>query len=399
MPWKVTHPVNEKMEFVVRWQKGERITDLCREFGISRKTGHKLTGRFARLGPAAFDAVSSRPNHSPNRTPQDIVARLLELRARHSTWGPKKVRECFLQENPGVRVPATSTVGSILETAGLVRRRQRRRRCESTPSTTLRQTAHPNELWSIDFKGQFRLGNRAYCYPLTLTDHCSRFLLLCEALDNTRRGGVQACLEEVFETYGLPDALRNDNGSPFASSGRFGLTRLSVWLLRLGIELERIEKGHPEQNGRHERMHLTLKQDTTRPARYSMLQQQETFDAFREIYNNQRPHEALAMRTPGSAYAKSVKKYRRGALDPLFYPLHDATMRVGLSGHIRVGHKMCYIGEAFATENIGVRQLADNTHLVSFMDFDIGYVEGSTGLFMALQQLEPTTTVSPRSPV
>jgi len=395
MPWKVTDPVNERMQFVARWRAGERISDLCREFGISRKTGHKLCARFEGLGLDGLKDLSRRPHHSPNRTPRDIVAGLLELRARYPTWGPKKLRECYGQRNPGVRVPAASTIGAILDTAGVVRRRKRRR--QATPSSTLRTTTAPNELWCIDFKGQFRLGNKSYCYPLTVTDHFSRFLLCCEALETTRRQGVQSMLEELFSEQGLPDAMRSDNGSPFASTGRCGLSRLSVWLLRLGVEIERITPGHPEQNGRHERMHLTLKQDATRPAGDNILQQQERFDAFRASYNSERPHEALGMKPPSAFYLPSRRK-PPSSLQPLDYPLHDQTVRVAWSGHVKLnGTRSVFIGEAFAGENIGFRQLTPVTWLVSFMEMDIGYVDGETGRFLQIDVFEPEAALPQRS--
>lgn len=404
MPWKVIGPVEQKMEFVVRWKAGERVKDLCREFGISEKTGHKLLGRYAERGIEGLNEQSRRPLSSPNRTPPDVVARLLKLREDYPTWGPKKLRERFLVLNPGVRVPAVSTIGVMLQTAGVTRQRPKRRR--ATPSTSLKQTHAPNELWCIDFKGHFRLGNKQLCYPLTLSDHFSRFVLTCEALENTRSAGVKAALADTFREWGLPDAIRSDNGTPFASTGFGGLSSLSVWLLRLGIALERIAPGHPEQNGRHERMHLTYKQDATRPPGANILQQQERSDRFRQVFNYERPHEALGMKTPSEIYNASSKPFDPKPLEPLEYPLHDATTRVSHSGHAVFGRRHFYIGTAFAGENIGVRELTAGTWLVSFMNMDIGYAD-TQGTFSRLKfdalaesaTVEESNTGLPMSPV
>ena len=403
MPWKDTCPVEQKMEFVVRYQAGERVLDLCREFGISEKTGHKLLGRFKRFGVDGFKEQSRRPLYSPNRVRPDIVSALLGLREEHPTWGPRKLRERFMVLNPGVKTPAASTIGVMLETAGVVRKRPKRRR--ATPSTTLKQTQAPNELWCIDFKGQFRLANKRLCYPLTLTDHCSRFLLACEALESTRTNGVQTALTETFLEYGLPDAIRSDNGTPFASTGFGGLSALSVWLLRLGVALERIKPGHPEQNGRHERMHRTYKQDATRPPAANILQQQERSDRFRHVFNFERPHEALEMKTPSELYKPSTKTFDPRPLEPLSYPLHDITARVHRSGHIFFSDHRFYVGTAFAGENLGARELHKGSWLLSFMDLDIGYVDAE-GSFSRLKidavaesaTVEPTNGL-PMSPV
>ena len=277
MPWKVTEPMNERMRFVVRREAGERMTDLCAEFGISRKTGYKLWSRYQEFGPEGLYDVSRRPRRTPNQTPKDIQQLILALKQRRPSWGAKKLKVVLEQKHPGVKFPALSTINQLLARHGLVKRRKRRRKATYYQGE-LRQTSAPNEVWGADFKGEFRLGNRRYCYPLTVTDHFSRYLLGCEGLENTKGQPAKAVFEMIFREFGLPDAIRTDNGAPFASTGLAGLTRLSAWWIRLGISLERIEPGHPEQNGRHERMHLTLKQETTRPAADNELQQQERFD-------------------------------------------------------------------------------------------------------------------------
>jgi len=227
----------------------------------------------------------------------------------------------------------------------------------------------------MDYKGEFRLGNRTYCYPLTVTDHFSRFLTGCESQENTRTEGAQRSLLDIFADHGLPDAIRSDNGAPFASTGRMGLSRLSVLLMRLGIELERIEPGHPEQNGRHERFHLTLKQDTTSPPAQTILAQQEKFDAFRRIYNHERPHEALAMKTPGDVYKPSQRRLP-DELPEVSYPHHDRVTHVLKGGHCYLTNMgQIYLGTAFAHQPIGLRQTNEGPWLVSFMDLDIGYID------------------------
>jgi putative transposase len=377
MPWEESDKVTERMRFVTRHLDGERISDLSREFGISRQTGHALVKRYKLFGPAALKDRSSRPHRSPNRTPAAKAEEILKLRKKHPTWGPKKLKERLERLQPDVRWPACSTIGAILADAGVVRRRKRRRR--AFPSRTRRrETTAPNELWCMDYKGHFRLGNGQYCYPLTVTDHYSRFLAGCEALENTRTGCAEMTLWALFAELGVPDAVRSDNGAPFASCGRLGLSRLSVRLMRLGIEVERIEPGHPEQNGRHERMHLTLKQDATRPPAANILAQQEKFDLFRATFNEERPHEALSMRTPADVYLPSTKRLPE-RMPSLSYPLHDHTCRVYPSGSFRLpAVGLVYLGLAFADQDIGLREIGTKTWLVTFMDLDIGYLDANT---------------------
>jgi len=254
--------------------------------------------------------------------------------------------------------------------------------------TARRETVAPNELWCMDYKGEFRLGNQKYCYPLTVTDHFSRLLVGCDALESTCGSEAEVCLWNLFSEYGLPDAVRSDNGSPFASTGRLGFSRLSVWFVRLGIAIERIEPGHPEQNGRHERMHRTLKEDATRPAAKNILGQQEKFDAFRRVFNEERPHEALNMKTPSQIYRPAERKLPAELPDP-DYPFHDRTCKVGTSGHFTLpGVGQFFLGQAFALQKIGLRQLGDGTWLTSFVDIDVGYLDVETKRMFDLPQEE-----------
>jgi transposase InsO family protein len=399
MPWEESDTLSERLKFIIRLREGERMTDLCQEFGISRKTGYKLVERYGTDGPQGLFDRSRKPRTSPQRTPESVVEQVVQMRQRYPTWGPKKLR-CILQERqPEVRWPAASTIGVILKDAGLVDGRKRRRRAWPTPPSERCLSQAPNDLWCFDFKGQFRLGDRRFCYPLTVSDHFSRFLLGCEALDSTRTTPTANALESVFREHGLPRRMRSDNGSPFASTGLAGLTKLAVWLLRMDIELERIEPGHPEQNGRHERMHLTLKQDTIRPAAQAMLQQQERFDDFRDRFNQERPHEALDMKTPAHIYRSSPRKLP-SELPPLTYVNHDLTKTVSQGGAIRLQGQDLYLSTALAGQDVGLTQLESHTWLVSFMRLDLAYLDTQN---RAAVPITPNPAaprkVSPMSPV
>lgn len=266
MPWKESSAVEERLRFVARLLDGEPMTDMCREFGISRKTGYKIFERYKEHGLEALTDRSRRPVRYANQLPHQVESLIINLKRDKPHWGARKIRELLVRRLAGdVRLPARSTVHAVLDRHGLVKRPGRtRNRATGTP---LSQGLAPNDLWCADFKGEFRLGNRHYCYPLTVSDHASRFLLLCEALELVREDTAFTAFEQLFQERGLPQAIRSDNGVPFASpNGLFNLSKLSVWWLRLGIAIERIKPGKPQQNGRHERMHLTLKAEATRPA-------------------------------------------------------------------------------------------------------------------------------------
>ena len=377
MPWKESHTMDERVRFISRLIDGERMVDLCMEFGISRKTGYKIWERYQRIGLTGLADGSRRPLRIPHRTTNEIERLVLNLRCMRPTWGPKKLKVKLDELHPGLKFPAASTIGDLLDRNGLVKPRDKRK--GRFYPTELTNSSNPNDLWCVDFKGQFRLGNRAYCYPLTVTDHCSRYLLGCESLENTKEIGARPAFESVFDKYGLPDAIRSDNGAPFASRGLFGLSKLSVWWVKLGIRIEHIEPGCPQQNGRHERMHLTLKQETTRPPAANHLQQQERFDEFGRVFNNERPHEALEMKTPVSIYRPSNKTFSDG---PLEYPTHDAVRTVDMSGTIKLWkQRSCFLGRAFTGEKVGLRQLGSTSWLVTFAKLDLGYIDSQTEKF------------------
>jgi putative transposase len=364
------------------------MVDLCREFGITRPTGYKFWKRYKALGPEGLGDFSKRPRRHPNRTPEEIEHLLLTIRREHPTWGPKKLRAHVEREHPGVPVPAVSTIGELLKRKGLVRPRRRRRRCTPTLHDKLTQPLQPNDVWCADFKGQFRTGDRKYCYPLTITDGFSRFLIACESLQNTRTDGAYAAFAQAFRAYGLPRVIRTDNGTPFASTGLEGLARLSVWWMRLGIRPERIEPGQPQQNGSHERMHLTLKEETTRPPRANLLQQQERFDEFRRTFNEVRPHEALDMKRPADLYEPATDRPFPGVVEEARYPLHDKEKKVWGSGHINMGAGWYpFLSASLSGEVVGVRELEQGRWIVDFLDRRLGELRKGDRCFVPQAEL------------
>ena len=370
----------ERARFVLRLEQGERMSDLCREFGISRKTGYKLKQRYEAMGVEAFGDQSRRPITSPYRTPTAIEEAIVSLRKERPTWGPEKLLDVLNRSEPGVRWPGKSTTSRILAKHGLAQGKKRRRYPKST-GTPLGHAQAPNDIWCADFKGEFRLGNGQYCYPLTISDAYSRYLLCCEAFEGPRLGPTRAAFESTFARFGLPKAIRTDNGAPFASPGLFSLSKLSVWWWRLGIRSERIEPGNPEQNGRHERMHLTLKQEATRPPGDNVLQQQERFDHFLEDYNEQRPHQALGNQRPAELYHASVRSLP-SELAPLSYPLHDLTRKVSSYGVVYMGRRKRYrLSAALAGELVGLREVEVDRWLVTWRHLDLGHLNVESGEF------------------
>lgn len=392
MPWKASCHMDERLRFMARLEEGERMADLCREFGISRKTGYKFWERYHRLGPVGLHDESRRPERLQHKLSEEVAALLVATRKVHPTWGPRKLLAWLAPRHPGLRLPVASTVGSLLERQGLVTARRHR---HTTPphGAPLARATGPNEVWCADFKGQFRLGHGRYCYPLTVTDRHSRMLLACEVLESTSLEPTRAAFELTFREYGLPRVLRTDNGTPFASRGLAGLSRLSVWWLRLGIRPERIERGHPEQNGQHERMHLDLKRETTRPAAATFLQQQERSDCFRHVYDYERPHEALGQQTPASVHVVSPRTFPERISEPQ-YPLHDDVRKVSGSGHLRLGGRAngaLFLSTALAGEWVGLREVGDGLWQVAFMDLELGQLDYRTRRFVPGADAGPVT--------
>jgi transposase InsO family protein len=365
--------MEERLRFVARLLDGETMTDVCRAFGISRKTGYKIFNRYRDHGLEALSDRSRRPVRYANQLPPQVEALIVDLKREKPHWGARKLRELLVRRlNGDVRVPARSTIHAVLDRHGLVKRMGKpRNRATGTP---LSEGAAPNDLWCADFKGEFKLGNGRYCYPLTVTDHASRYLLMCEALESVREELACTAFERLFAERGLPNAIRSDNGVPFASpNGLYGLSRLAVWWLRLGIAIERIKPGHPQQNGRHERMHLTLKKEATRPPGMNSLQQQARFDDFLDEFNAERPHQALQMQRPADVYAASTRRY--DGLPDVDYPFHDRDILVTACGRICMHKKKINISTVLAGQRLGIKEVDEGIWLVSFMRYDLGYID------------------------
>jgi len=367
--------MDERLRFVSRRLEGEKMAPLCAEFGIARKTGYKIFEQDQESGVTGLTDRSRRPVRQANRLPAPLEATIVRLKREYPGWGAPKIREKLRQQFTGPHLPAISTVHAVLDRHSLVKHRRRRR--STVRGTELSRPTEPNALWCADYKGEFMLGNHRYCYPLTITDFASRYLLTCEALSTTQERFAFTVFERTFKEFGLPQRIRTDNGVPFASAhALYGLSKLSVWWLRLGIHIERITPGHPQQNGRHERMHLTLKKEATKHAATNVLQQQARFDTFVNRYNHDRPHQALAMKVPADLYARSPRVYR--GLDDLTYPFHDQTITVTHCGRICFKGQKVNLSQVFAGQNVGVTQVGDRIWLVTFMQYDLGYFDDET---------------------
>ncbi|HLJ59336.1 MAG TPA: integrase core domain-containing protein [bacterium] len=338
--------------------------------------------RYQECGIHGLTDRSRRPYRYANQLPFQVENYILNVKREHASWGARKIRERLTRRFSGIPLPAKSTIHAVLDRHGLVARRGRRRR--QAQGTPLSLGHRPNELWCTDYKGEFLLGNHHYCYPLTVTDHASRFLLACEALSSTKETYAFTVFERLFHEHGLPANIRSDNGIPFSSAhALFNLSGLAVWWLRLGIGIERVQPGHPQQNGRHERMHLTLKNEATKPAAANFLQQQARFDTFIDIFNNERPHEALDMKCPAEAYHPSPRPYT--GLPDIDYPFHDKTIVVTRCGRICLGTTKINFSQVFAGQAVGMKEVYDDIWLVSFMDYALGYFDLETRVLEPLE--------------
>lgn len=357
MPWRQYDVSDERRAFVREVESGERrMSELCAVYNISRKTGYKLYRRYREQGEAGLSDRSRAPHAHPNAVATVVIDQVLRLRQRHPQWGPQKLLWWLAQHRPQLALPAVATVAQLLHRAGLVKPYRSRRRTAPYAQPFVRVDA-PNDLWTADFKGYFRVGVGALCYPLTISDSYSRYLIECRALQRPSVAQVRPWFEQAFRRFGLPQAIRTDNGQPFASSAIAGLTALSVWWLKLGIFPERIAPGHPEQNARHERMHRTLKADACLP-RTDLAGQQQSFDRFRSEYNEQRPHHALCGQTPAMRYQHSPRCYPR-RLSDFEYPPKLAVKRVLPSGDIRWLGRRLYLTKVLSGEHIGFEEIDD----------------------------------------
>ncbi len=395
MPWEKRDAMSLRMQFVMRLQSGERMTDLCEEYGISRRIGYKFAARYEKHGAEGLRDQSRAPKRSPQRIAPEIAAELMQMRKKHSGWGGRKLKQVLETQRPEVEWPAASSIDDLLKRNGLVGPRHGRKGVPKYGDGMLIALA-PNHVWCTDYKGEFRTGDGRYCYPLTLTDRFSRAVLGCEAFERINTDEAMEAFHEFFAEHGLPDVIRSDNGTPFAARSLWGLSRLSVWWMRLKIWHERIAPGQPQQNGQHERMHLDLKRATTRPAAKNALAQQERFDAFREEFNNVRPHEALAMKTPSEVYVPSLRMLPAKLEDPT-YPLHDDTLRLDAFGQLRIGRRNFALAVPLANELVGIREISDDEWLISFLDFDLGIWTPSDGFQPAAAPSAPPRQEAPDS--
>jgi len=362
------------------------MTELCRIYGISRPTGYYWLRRYREGGVEALQDLERAPARHPNQTPEEIEQAVLELRRAHMTWGPRKLKRRLEHEHAESHWPAASTIGDLLAREGLVVPRQRRRR---TPPYTQPFAAAdaPNRVWCADFKGWFRTQDGARIDPLTVSDAHSRYLLRCQAVRKMDTAQVQAIFEAAFREYGMPQAIRSDNGAPFASRALAGLSRLSVWWMKLGIVPERIAPAHPEQNGRHERLHRTLKQQTASPPAANRRAQQRAFDHFRREYNEERPHEALAMQTPSALYAPSPRLCPPRVPEPE-YPSAMRVRRVQPHGQFYWKHRDVFVSEVLWGERIGLLPVDDRFFTIYFAAFPIARFDSCRLLVLPLPQRE-----------
>lgn len=385
MPWMETDAVDQRLRLVVQAAQGMLSkAALCRRFGISRNTAYRWIERYRQNPGAPLVDRSHAPLTAPHALSSDVITAILGMKARYPTWGPRKILARLRQDGCALNLPAASTAGRLLSEHGLVRpRRQRHKRVYAT-SGALAPVSEPNGTWCMDFKGQFELRRDGLCYPLTITDAFSRYLLCCEALPGTGEGAARKAVERCFRTYGLPETVRTDNGTPFSTNTLSGLSSLAVWWVRLGIKPERIEVGRPDQNGRHERMHRTLKEDVVAQPAATFCEQQRAFDRYRVVFNNERPHQALADATPATLYRPSARQYPR-RLPELEYPSHYFERRVDSGGVLNWLSKRVYLSTCLAREIVGIEERPDGLWTVHFGHLQLGVLD-SAGTLTAPQR-------------
>lgn len=372
MPWQEIKPMNQKILFIADHLRGlYSHTGLCERYGISRKTGYKWLSRYQQYELEGLEERSRRPHQSPLITPYPIRKVIIELRRKSRVpLGAKKIRALLAQRFPNQTLPSKSTIYNILNAEGLVEQRKRRHRISPYP-LPFSPANEANEVWSADYKGQFKLGNGQWCYPLTVMDHHSRYLLGCHGIGSTGTKEARTRFTKLFRQYGLPRRIRTDNGVPFASRATAGLSSLSIWWIRLGISPERIKPGKPQQNGRHERMHRTLKRATIKPAAASFSAQQRRFDKFREEYNQERPHEALEQTTPASHYQPSPRAYPK-KLPVIEYPDYFVIKPVRSSGVIYAYNGQIYVSHLLSGESVGMEEVDDGVWDIYFGPVRLG---------------------------
>lgn len=369
MPWLQADPMTERVKFIAAHAAGLfTMSELCSRFGVSRPTGYDWVARFAAEGPRGLEDRSHAPYRCPHRMPDEVQGLLLDARYAHPTWGSAKLRAWVARRNPEVTLPARSKIDDLLRRNGLLCERRRRRGTSAHPGAVPLVAYAPNDLWTIDFKGEFRVGDGALCYPLTVQDACTRFLTGCKILSSTASDPVRHALEAIYRELGLPRRMRSDNGQPFtAHSAWRGLGRLGVWWIQLGIVHERITPGRPQENPRHERMHRTLKAETARPPQANLAQQQARSDAFRAEYNLERPHESLGQNTPASLYSPSPRPFPDRIADPQ-YAGHCEKRRVGSNGCFTFRGHTISLSQSLAEHWIALEETDDQVWSILFYD-------------------------------
>jgi len=374
MPWKVINQMEIKLQLVNDWNDGNfSISALSQKYEVSRPTVYKWLTRYRQSGIEGLKEQSRAPKHCPNRTSKKIMGLVIAEKLKNRKRGPRKVRAQLKRKHPELEIPAVSTIGYWLKKEGLVE--PRKKRLHVPPYTQpFGECVAPNDTWSIDYKGQFYMKNGRVCYPLTLSDNFSRFLFCCEALEGPRYEPTRRCLESIFREYGLPDTIRSDNGTPFAGRSIGGLSRLTVWWILLGIIPERIKKGCPHQNGRHERMHRTLKRDALDPVARNLKEQQKAFDIYSYDYNQDRPHESLHDLTPSDYYVKSSRPYVEHPHLPDYG--HEYLVRqVRHSGEIKFAGRMFYLTELLAGLPVGLKEIEDGLWKLQFSFYALGSID------------------------
>jgi transposase InsO family protein len=404
MPWRGVTVSEQRQRFLEDYQLNYySVTELAERFGISRTTAYKWINRFKQHGQAGFHEHSRRPHVCPWQTDEAIVEELVKFRKAHPRWGPRKLLDLMQRRDPERQLPAVSTAAQILSREGLIKPRRRYRRAHPGCPKSIPQG--PNDIWAADYKGQFRLKNGNYCFPLTVSDLSSRYLLGCDGHPAISLEKSFTHFKGLFETYGLPNRIRTDNGVPFASNALARLSQLSVWFIKLGIYPELIEPGKPQQNGVHERMHRTLKQEATIPPGSSLRGQQRKFDRFRKEFNGERPHEALGMKRPGEIYQPSNRTMPK-RIEPYDYPAHYLVRRVSRAGTIRVFHKQVFVSNTLHEDYVGLEEVDDGVYDLFYCFYHIGRYELKTNKIhdivsrvgLSVRRVDHVSRVSTMSP-
>lgn len=378
MAWKETCVEEERFRFIEELRRRElRFAEICREFGISRKTGYKWQARYGEEGWEGLRDQSRAAHYHPNEVLEEVERAVVNARRGHPTWGPVKLREWLDRKEPKIHWPADSTIGEILQRNGLIV--PRRRRAKATPNAAgLEEALEPNDIWCVDYKGWFQCGDGTRCDPLTMTDASSRYLLRCRAVGGVDYKSARPVFESAFREYGLPGRIRSDNGTPFASVGIGGISRLSMWWIQLGIRPERIRPGCPQENGRHERMHRTLKQDTAGPPKANLQLQQQAFDAFRKEFNEERPHQALGQKTPAELFRGSTREYT-GRIAEFAYAPGWQKRKIGQGGNLCWAQRRAFISHVLTGEWVGMEPIGDGIWKLWYRDYPLGLFSEQEG--------------------